>query len=122
MPPSKKQTRPEAVVTRDPAFQRAVADKILVFDLGRDVEVSFLQGGPLVQKLVDVDETTEQIQLTGSVTEMVRVRLSPSVALNMAINVISTLADAEKIKKAPLRDAILQMLTDDDGGEDEDSE
>jgi hypothetical protein len=122
LPPSKKRSRPEAIVTRDSSFQRAVADKVVAFDLGRDVEVSFLQGGPIIQKLVDLDEKNEQLQLTGSLTELVRVRLSPSVALNMAINVISTLTDAGKIKKGPLRDAILQMLTDDDTTENEVSE
>ena len=115
--PSKKQSRPEAVVTRDHTFQRTVADKVLAFDLGRDIEIAFLQGGPLLKKIVDLDETTEQAQLTGSLTETVRVRLAAPVALNLSITVLTTLVEAGKVKVPALREALLQILSEENTNE-----
>lgn len=114
MSPSKKQSRPEAIATRDATFHRAVADKVLSFDLGRDVEIAFLQGGPVIQKIIDVDENSEQVQLTGSLTEVVRVRLSTPTALSLAVSLMTTLVESGRVKVPALREAILKILSDSD--------
>ena len=122
MPPSKKQSRPEVAVTRDVTFHRAVADKVLAFDLGRDIELSFLQGGPIIKKMIDWDEDSEQAQLGGSLTEVARIRVSGPVALSIAVNLIDTLVGADKIKIPAFRETLSQIFEAHSARESEKSE
>jgi hypothetical protein len=94
-----------------------VADKVLSFDLGRDVELAFLQGGPIIKKVVDLDDNTEQAELTGSLTETVRVRLATHVALGMIFNLINTLVEGGRIKVPALREALLQVASEKNASE-----
>lgn len=109
MPTAKKPARPQAIVVRDETFHRTVADKVVAIDLGRDVELAFLQGSPTVKKLIDWDEDNEQVQLEGGLREVARVRVSGPVALNIAINLIDTLVSAGKVKTAAMMETINQI-------------
>lgn len=109
MPQSKKQSRPQVAVVRDPTFHRAVADKVIVIDLGRDVEFAFLQAGPLVEKMIDWDETSEQAQLKPSMTEVARIRVPGPVSLAVAVNILETLFSAGRVKIPAFLEMVSKM-------------
>lgn len=117
--PKKKAPRPEVPVIRDATFHRAVADKAIVIDLGRDVELALLQGSPTVKKMIDLDEENEQAQLEGGFTEVVRLRLAAPVAFNIAVNILDTLVRAGKVKSAGLLDLVSRMVADETAEESE---
>lgn len=107
---TEQQNRPRAIVTRDPTFQRAVADKVVAIDLGKDVELAFLQGGPVIKGLVDFDEETEHVELEGGLSEVSRIRVPGPIALALAVNIIETLTSAGKIKVPALKQALSHIL------------
>jgi hypothetical protein len=102
----KTKTPPELKVVKDPTFHRAVADKILAIDLGRDFELAFLQGGPSVTAIVDVDETQERADLDGVLTEVARIRAAPPVIMAMVVNVLEPMVRSGKIKTDAFINAI----------------
>lgn len=110
MPPPKKPSRPHANVVRDSTFCRAVADKVVAIDLGKDVELAFLQGGPTVKRLIDFDEDTEQVQLEGGLSEVARIRVSGPVALSIAVNIIETLMSAGKVRTPALMETLSKIM------------
>lgn len=74
-------------VVRDVTFSRSVADRGIVLDLGRDMEIGFLQVGPNLIQLADHGET-EGLSLDPVLTETSRIRLPWPSALDLAMNVI----------------------------------
>jgi hypothetical protein len=95
---TKKQSRAQIAVARDPTFHRAVADKVLAIDLGRDVELAFLQAGPVVKRMIDWDENSERAQIEPSLTEVARIRVPGPVALGAAVTILEALFSAGKIR------------------------
>jgi len=98
LPATKKSTRPQAIVVCDPTFRRAVADKVVALDLGKDVELAFLQAAPTIKRLIDVDDESEQVHVEGGLSEVARIRVAGPVALAIAVNIIETLVGAGKVK------------------------
>ena len=74
-------------IVRDNTFSRAVADKTLVVDLGRDMEIVCLQAGPA---LVNVSNTAkgEEFDAVPVLTEVVRLRLPWNGAVNLAMSIL----------------------------------
>lgn len=64
----------QARIVRDSTFCRFAADRMIVSFLGRDLEVAFLQMGPLFHTLLD-SEHDEEFQAEPSLTEVARMRI-----------------------------------------------
>jgi len=77
----------ELKVVRDRTFSRCVADRGIVLDLGRDMEIAFLQAGPNLVVLRDLGET-EGLALDPVLTETSRVRFPWPSAMDLAMNII----------------------------------
>lgn len=86
------------VVEKDPTFARFVADKAVAIDLGREWEIAFLQVGPNITGITDVDVANEQINLSALVTEVSRVRMSGPASLSLVMNLLEQLARSDRIK------------------------
>ena len=74
-------------VVRDETFMRAVADHAVVYDLGRDIELAFLQVGarPLLRAdLGDAYEFTSE----ATIAEVARIRVSPPGATRLAMSIL----------------------------------
>jgi hypothetical protein len=112
LPATKKQSRPQVTIVRDPTFHRAVADKVIVIDLGRDVEFAFLQSGPVIKKMIDWDEESERAELAGGLTEVARIRMGGPTALTVAVNIIETLFRSGKVKIPAFMGAISKMAAE----------
>jgi hypothetical protein len=85
-----RNTTPKSVPTpivRDNTFSRAVVDKTLVMDLGRDMEIACFQVGP---ELAHVNNTAkgEEFDAPTVLTEVVRLRLPWNSAVNLAMNIL----------------------------------
>lgn len=74
-------------IVRDATFRRSVADRGLVLDLGRDLEVAFLQAGPNLVSVTDHDDS-EGVALDPVLTETSRVRMPWPSAVDLAMNIL----------------------------------
>ena len=107
-----KRTRtPKAAPTeivRDSTFSRAVADKAIVLDLGRDVEIACLEAVP---ELVNIRNKAqvEELETRPVLTEVVRLRLPWSSALSLAIELLGTGISKDMIMVDGLLDAIRSL-------------
>lgn len=102
-------------VLRDSSFFRAVADKAIVFDLGRDIELAFLQLGPMVlrhRRQIDEDSGQEGFDLENTVSEVCRIRTSPQCASTLAMLILNELAQANKLSKEKLLSAIDDIFSE----------
>lgn len=94
-------------IVRDNTFTRAVVDKVVILDLGRDVELACVQIGPVLTSLQDM-EIHEKVDMTPSLTEVARLRMSWPSAVSMAMHVIEQGITSDKLRG----DAILKSITD----------
>jgi hypothetical protein len=97
---------------KDPTFHRAVADKAVAIDLGRDLELAFLQGGPNIVGVVDIDDAHEQIKLEGLFSEVARIRVSVPTGLALVMNLLEQLVRADKVKADAMAEAIRSWAED----------
>lgn len=74
-------------IVRDATFRRSVADRGLVLDLGRDMEIAFLQAGPNLVSVTD-HEDSEGVALDPVLTETSRVRVPWPSAVDLAMNIL----------------------------------
>lgn len=88
-------------IVRDSTFARATIDRLVAINLGRDLELSGLQIGPLVEGIEDHGEQ-ELLQLTPVVTEVVRLRLHWSSAIDAVMTILQQGSQLGKINKAEL--------------------
>lgn len=78
----------ESDICRDAGFVHVSADSAIVMDLGRDFEFSFLRSGsrPIAKRTVEVEEEEKiQVRFKSETIEVVRIRMSPVVALQAAM-------------------------------------
>ena len=71
-------------IVRDSTFVRFVADKVVITDVGRDVEVGFLQFGPIHSSMKDEPEF-EIYSSSPQLTEVARMRISYSSLVGFAM-------------------------------------
>ena len=112
-------------IVRDNTFVRAVADKALVLDLGRDLEIACLQAGPALTTWSDTGEGIE-LGLNPALTEVVRLRMPLSNAFDLALHIIQIGISKNIIDHSKLA-ALLEGMNDEsqsdqpsDGGGDAD--
>ena len=96
-------------VVRDVALFRGVTDKPVIIDLGRDLEIAFLQFGPRVISHFNTevgDKEIERVGLASEVTETARIRMAPSVLAELAIKSITVLIRRDEVDVDGLKSAI----------------
>jgi len=91
-----------APIVRDPTFVRFVADEIIFSDLGRDMEVSFLQYGPLYQYRVGMEDVNT-FESDDAITEVARMRISFPSLVSLAMNLISYGVVNNRLKSEAVR-------------------
>ena len=74
-------------VVRDATFVRFVADEAIVAVVGRDLEIGFLQYGPMFTHQTDYDQF-EKTESRNVVTEVARMRMSYADFLQMTMSFI----------------------------------
>lgn len=88
-PKRAKRTDATAVqVVRDSTFHRAVVDTASIFGVGDDLEIACLQAGQNIQFIRNQDEVSE-LDTIGTLTEVVRLRLSWRTATNLAMTILT---------------------------------
>jgi hypothetical protein len=111
-PALKNKAKRELQIVRDVTFARAVADKVMVINLGRDIEFAFLQHGQnlALSEVEDRDGVTfERIAMEPVLTEVVRVRISPEGALQTAMQILDRLISSQQIVSEAVLEAIQEM-------------
>lgn len=103
--PSDTLDRETIEIVRDTTFSRFVADEALLTDLGRDLEVGFIQYGPVYT--VQMDESDCEVTESRRVlTEVARMRMSYPAMVNFAMAFIRAGIESNKLKG----DAILGSI------------
>ncbi len=100
-------------VVRDSAFVRLYADEVSVLALGRDLELAFLAVSPLVTKRMERgvgDDRELGYQLTQSMAEVARIRLSPASGLQTSMALLQHLIRGDMVKLDNLEEAIREMI------------
>jgi hypothetical protein len=114
----------ETTVDREPSFARYVADQVVVFNLGRDMELSFIQFGPKLdfKKRVETDgKISEAFKLSSTLTEVARIRVSPETASQFAMNIIHQIAKTGELDTNALREnieTIIKSASEEEDGDD----
>jgi len=75
-------------VVRDTSFVRFVADKAIIAPLGRNVEVAFLQFGPMHRHISTIDEKFEGFESDFVHTEVARMRIGFQELVTFAMSFI----------------------------------
>ena len=114
--------RLEIPVTRDPFFRRVVADETVVFDLGRDFEISFIQTGREVTSKVVIhnDDQDEGFETDPIFTEVCHIRIPPRTGLILSLQILETMAKSGRLQKDPMSEAfkrISDFISDGEGPE-----
>jgi hypothetical protein len=100
-------------VARDITFSRHSADIGLAIDLGRDIEISFLQFGPNVKARVvsgESESDAEGYEFGPGATEVARIRMAPPSILQMSFLFLDTLLESNKANKEKLREYMEKMF------------
>jgi hypothetical protein len=112
-PAPKSQAEDKRPVVRDSTFTRAVADHVLVMNLGRDYELAFLQGGVEPKSIAFFERGGKggiRIENGQVMTETVRVRMSPESAAEMAMHILKNLILANQVVNDMVLDNIKEMI------------
>lgn len=94
-------------VVRDTTFVRATVDRVIAMPLGSDVELACLQVGASILEIQDHGER-EQLTMSPHATEVARIRMDWSGAIDMVMSIVSAGVESNKIEKKE----ILQFFTD----------
>lgn len=101
-------------IVRETSFARVVADHVLVMNLGRDYELAMLQLGPRPTTMAFFEsdgKIVNQSQFTQMATEVVRVRMSPDSAAQMAMHILENLINANQVVNDMVLDNIKNMIS-----------
>lgn len=91
-------------VVRDGTFVRFLADEAVITALGRDLDVGFLQYGPLFLSQTDLGDA-ERTDAENVVTEVARMRMAQPAFLAMVMNfleagIVSGLLKGEAVQRS----------------------
>lgn len=95
-------------VTRDSTFSRVVADRAVILDLGRDVELAFLQMGPSIVEILDHGDS-EEVNLDPKLTEVTRMRMPWYGAVDTAMHILRTGISKGSVNVEAVVEAIQRM-------------
>lgn len=105
----------ERTVVRLPSFTHFACDSVFIFDLGRDLEISMFRIDPCpntTRKVIDGQSEGLQVQVDPQDIEVGRARISPSCAAQLAMSILSTLAEKGVLQSAAVRENIDAMMTE----------
>lgn len=97
-------------VERDVHFVRFSADSSLMINLGRDVEISFLQNSPSMSAQLESEDGQEGYELEPKILEMARVRLAPNNAVALAFYILDELSQTGKMNPELLESSFSTIL------------
>lgn len=100
-------------VVRDNTFTRASADRLISFNLGRDVELAYIQYGPAIKECIDRDHS-EEFVMKNVMTEVCRIRMSFPSAFEAAMSFIKESLSDERVKADAVRQALAQWADEAD--------
>jgi len=104
----RKANAPASVeVARDVTFTRFVADKIIFAEIGRDLEVSFLQYGPLHTRITDQGDH-EGVVAKNVVTEVARMRTDYPTMVTAMMTFLREGLTGGRLKRDAVIDAIAE--------------
>jgi hypothetical protein len=115
---AKAKKEPSTEIVRDSTFSRAVVDKAIVLDLGRDLEIACLQAGPVLVGMSDKYQTPEknhktpklqELDVLPVLTEVARIRLPWNSATSLALSILSIGVSKSLIEKSVLAEVIEAM-------------
>ena len=92
-------------IVRDVSFTRFVADEAFFTSLGRDLEVGFIQYGPLYGVQTDHGDY-EIVETKRVLTEVARMRISYPAMVNMMVNFLQSGIEEGRLKS----DSIMKSL------------
>ena len=112
-PAPESDTEGELPIVRDATFTRVVADHTAIMNLGRDCELAFLQSGSEPKTIAIVERNgkmAKRFKLIGVMVEVVRVRMSPHSAGEMAINILESLIAANQADSDIILNNVREMI------------
>lgn len=113
-----KKVRP---ISRSKNYITFYADDTLFFPLGHDIEISFLVDTPKPRQKITVlsddgqEQESQTYKLKSVLEEAGRVRMPPSVATNLALNILARQASDDIFEKEGLKehfDTIIDLVPD----------
>lgn len=107
-------------VVVDPNFVRTFADYAFVMYLGRDVDLSFLAVGSSMKSVLGVGDDSRDtlgIDLEPQLNEVARVRLAPSIAVTLSMQILEEYARKNRLNTSALIDTINGWGTEPAAGE-----
>ncbi|HEX8483323.1 MAG TPA: hypothetical protein VF650_15605 [Allosphingosinicella sp.] len=84
-------------IVRDSTFVRFVADRLVVADLGRDLEIACLQTGPIHSRIIDRGDM-EEFDSQSVATEVARMRISYGVMVQTVMSFLHGAIQEDRIK------------------------
>ncbi len=96
-------------VVTDPNFLRTFADQTLVMDLGRDTDIAFMAVGAMlrsVEGLGDDERESADVSARPQLNEVVRVRLSPSTAATLSMQIMQQMIARRRLNVADVIESI----------------
>jgi hypothetical protein len=94
-------------IMQDSTFVRIVADRALPIDLGLDIELAFLQFSQSLKSITQ-KEDHEAWEMVANITEVVRVRLTRSSALDLAMQIIKDGILSDSVKGVGVARAVVK--------------
>ena len=100
-------------IVRDATFTRVVADSALIMNLGRDYDLAFLQHSSEPRSIAFLNNEGKmgvRSTSTGVVNEVVRVRMSPESASQMAMQILDALIKANQVVNEMVLENVQKMI------------
>jgi hypothetical protein len=105
------ETDRKIAVVRDCTFHRFAADRIMVTDLGRDLEVSFMQIGPLFSQM-EAQDDGEEFSSESVFTEVARMRIGYPNYVNSLFNFLRVGIQEDKLNAQGIINQITEWMTE----------
>ena len=102
-------------VVRDPAFVRLCADEVSILALGRDLDLAFLTASPIIVSRMERGSGEDRelgYELSASMAEVARIRLSPAAALQTGMALLQSLVRGDMVKLDEFEEAIREMISE----------
>lgn len=94
-------------VVRDVTFTRFVADEAVMANVGRELEVGFLQYGPIFTKQIDLGDQEETVS-RNVVTEVARMRMDYPTFLRTVMEFLQSGITQGRIKADAVQDSVAE--------------
>lgn len=107
-------------ILRDVTFSRGIADRVVVIDLGRDLELACLQVGPVLTSFTDGADA-DRFDGDPVYTETMRLRLPWYCAVSTAMEILEQGIKTDKIHGDKIAESLAEWIADSESTELEES-